>query len=65
VPTIGFTYWQDEEMWLGHLDETPEYVTQGMSVDDLREHLLDLYRDLSSIHSPKQNTRPLFGGRVC
>ncbi len=52
-------------MWLGHLDETPEYVTQGMSVDDLREHLLDLYRDLSSIHSPKQNTRPLFGGRVC
>jgi hypothetical protein len=35
-------------MWLGYLDEFPEYVTQGVSLDDLKEHLLDLYRDLSS-----------------
>jgi hypothetical protein len=48
VPSIGFTYWQDEEMWLGHLDEFPDYMTQGSSLEDLKEHLLDLYRDLSS-----------------
>ena len=35
-------------MWLGYLDEFPEYKTQGLSMDDLKEHLLDLYRDLSS-----------------
>ena len=34
-------------MWLGHLDRYPDYMTQGMSLDDLREHLLDLYKDLS------------------
>ncbi len=35
-------------MWLGYLDEFPDYATQGVSLDDLRQHLLDLYRDLSS-----------------
>ena len=43
----GFTYWQDGDFWLGHLDEYPDYVTQGTSLDDLKAHLLDLYRDLS------------------
>ena len=35
-------------MWLGYLDEYPDYMTQGTSLDDLKEHLLDLYKDLSS-----------------
>ena len=35
-------------MWLGYLDEYPDYLTQGTSLDDLKEHLLDLYRDLVS-----------------
>ena len=46
--SLGFTYWQDEEMWLGYLDQYPNYLTQGNSVEDLKEHLLDLYKDLSS-----------------
>jgi len=48
MQTVGFTYWQDGEFWLGHLDEFPDYLTQGTSFDDLKEHLLDLHRDLSS-----------------
>jgi hypothetical protein len=48
MASIGFTYWQDEKMWLGYLDEYPDYMTQGISLDDLKEHLLDLYNDLSS-----------------
>jgi predicted RNase H-like HicB family nuclease len=48
MQTIGFTYWPDGEFWLGHLDEFPDYMTQGMSLDDLKEHLLDLHRELSS-----------------
>jgi len=35
-------------MWLGYLDQYPDYMTQGTSLDDLKEHLLDLYKDLSS-----------------
>jgi hypothetical protein len=46
--SIGYTFWEDGEHWLGHLDAFPDYVTQGTSFDDLKEHLLDLYQDLSS-----------------
>jgi hypothetical protein len=45
---VGFTYWQDGDFWLGHLDEYPDYQTQGKSLDELKEHLLDIHRDLSS-----------------
>jgi len=43
-----FTYWQDGEKWLGYLDQYLDYMTQGTSLEDLKEHLLDLYKDLSS-----------------
>ena len=43
--SIGFTFWQDSGVWLGHLDD---YLTQGTRLEDLKEHLLDLHRDLSS-----------------
>jgi hypothetical protein len=48
MKSIGFTYWQDGDLWLGHLDEYPDYPTQGASLDDLKEHLADLHKDLSS-----------------
>jgi hypothetical protein len=43
-----FTYWQDGEMWLGYLEDYPDYWIQGESETELRENLLDLYKDLSS-----------------
>ena len=46
--SLGFTFWQDDDMWLGYLDAYPDYMTQGTSLEDLKEHLLDLYADLSS-----------------
>ena len=45
---LGFTYWQDGDVWLGYLDEFPGYMTQGSNLEDLREHLLDLHKDLTS-----------------
>ena len=46
--SLGYTFWQDVDGWLGYLDTYPDYMTQGTSLEDLKEHLLDLYRDLSS-----------------
>ncbi len=48
MASLGFTYWQDGEMCLGYLDRYPDYMTQGASLEDLKEHLIDLYKDLSS-----------------
>jgi predicted RNase H-like HicB family nuclease len=46
--STGFTYWQDEEMWLGYLDQYPDCMTQGSSLEDLKEHLAELYKELCS-----------------
>jgi predicted RNase H-like HicB family nuclease len=47
METTRFVYWQDEGMWLGYLEEFSNYMTQGESLDDLTEHLRDLFDDLS------------------
>ena len=49
---LRYVYWQDRELWLGYLEEFPDYMTQGESLDDLKEHLRDLYRDLVSGEIP-------------
>jgi predicted RNase H-like HicB family nuclease len=43
-----FTYWQDGGDWLGYLDEFPDYTTQGGSLEELKEHLADIYKELTS-----------------
>jgi len=46
--TQRYVYWQDENMWLGYLEDYPDYWTQGETQDELQENLLDIYKDLSS-----------------
>jgi hypothetical protein len=47
-----YVYWQDEEMWLGYLEEYPDYWTQGENEEELRLNLIDIYKDLSSGEIP-------------
>ena len=49
---LRFIYWQDGQHWLGYLEEFPDYLTQGESLDDLQEHLRDLHADLTSGQIP-------------
>jgi predicted RNase H-like HicB family nuclease len=49
---INIVYWEEEGGWLGYLQEYPDYWTQGDSLDDLKEHLKDLYQDLTSDQIP-------------
>jgi predicted RNase H-like HicB family nuclease len=44
---LKFVYWQDDDAWLGYLQEYPDYWTQGQTMEELQEHLKDLYLDLS------------------
>jgi len=39
-------------MWLGYFEEFPDYLTQGESLEQLRENLRDLYADLTSGEIP-------------
>ena len=47
--TIKYTYWQDEGMWLGYLEEYPDYWTQGETIEELEENLRDIYGELTSV----------------
>ena len=52
MSTVRFIYWQEDDMWLGHLEDYPDYVTQGESLEDLQAHLKDLLEDLTGGHIP-------------
>ena len=49
---VKIVYWEEDGTWLGYLQDYPDYRTQGETLDDLREHLKDLYRDISSGQIP-------------
>lgn len=52
MTTIRYVYWQDGDFWLGHLEEFPDYLTQGLSLEELEGNLRDLYNDLTSGEIP-------------
>jgi predicted RNase H-like HicB family nuclease len=47
-----YIYWQDDDMWLGYLAEYPDYMTQGKTLEELKENLRDIYRELNSENIP-------------
>jgi len=48
MQSIRYVHWQDGDMWLGYLEDYPDYMTQGISLKDLEDHLRDLHQDLAS-----------------
>ncbi|MCK4312946.1 MAG: type II toxin-antitoxin system HicB family antitoxin [Candidatus Cloacimonetes bacterium] len=43
-----YIYWKDEDFWLGYLEEYPDYMTQGRTIEELQENLRDIYKELVS-----------------
>lgn len=52
MKTIKYTFWEDEEFFIGFLNDYPEYETQGFSKDELLENLKSLLEDISSGEIP-------------
>jgi predicted RNase H-like HicB family nuclease len=40
-------------MWLGYLEDYPDYWTQGETEAALRENLLDIYETVRDLHQNK------------
>ena len=47
-----FFFWQDGSYWIGYLEEYPDYMTQGETLDELKENLKSLYEDIQSDEIP-------------
>jgi len=43
--TVKFVYWEEDGALIGYLQDYPDYWTQGETLEDLKEHLRDLYHD--------------------
>jgi predicted RNase H-like HicB family nuclease len=42
------TYWREPDgRFLGYLNDYPDHWTQGDDLEDLKEHLRDLFREFS------------------
>ena len=50
--SVKYTFWQDDEFFLGYLNEYPDYWTQGYSKEELLGNLKDLLTDLESEEIP-------------
>jgi hypothetical protein len=42
-----YIYWKDNDMWLGYLEEYPDYMTQAETIEELQENLRDIYSELA------------------
>ena len=40
---IQYTYWQDRQFFIGFLNDFPDDSTQGLSLPELEEALLEVY----------------------
>ncbi|WP_446008541.1 type II toxin-antitoxin system HicB family antitoxin [Candidatus Electrothrix sp.] len=49
---IKYTYWKDENFYLGYLNDYPDYQTQGMSKEELIDNLKELLKDIESDEIP-------------
>lgn len=47
MKTVRCIYWQDDDMWLGYIEEFPDYMTQGETLNELQENLKDIFDDLT------------------
>ena len=50
--TVKIVCWEEDGAWLGYLQDYPDYWTHGDTRDDLKEHLMDLCRDITGNFIP-------------
>ena len=53
METKKFIFYQEDDMFIGWLEEFPDYRTQGESLAELQENLQDIYTELTSGRIPK------------
>jgi predicted RNase H-like HicB family nuclease len=52
MTTMKFVYWQEGHMFLGYLEEFPDYVTQGKTLKELQVNLKDIFDEVTSGNIP-------------
>ena len=53
MQTVKFIYYKEDDMWIGYLEEYPDYMTQDGTLEELKENLKDIYEELNSGRIPR------------
>lgn len=48
VHTLRYIYYEEDDMWVGWLEDYPDYRTQGASLEELQLNLKDIQQELES-----------------
>jgi predicted RNase H-like HicB family nuclease len=48
MDSAKYVYWQDGDTWLGYLEEYPDYMTQGETLEELQANLKDIFHEVTS-----------------
>ena len=40
-----FVYYKEDDMYVGYLEEFPDYMTQGETLEELKLNLLDIHKE--------------------
>ena len=43
---INIVYKEEKEWFVGHIQEYPDYESQGKSLEELRDNLIEIYNDI-------------------
>ena len=52
MKSIRYTYWKDDNFFIGYLNDYPDYQTQGFSKEELIDNLKDILKDIESNEIP-------------
>ncbi len=57
MKSVKIVYWREiDGKWLGYLESHPDYMTQGETLEELRENLRDIFNDISDDLIPQVRT---------
>ena len=44
---LNIVYKKEKEWFIGHIQEYPDYESQGKALDELKDNLIEIYNDIN------------------
>jgi len=54
---LNFTYYQENNMLVGWLEDYPDYRSQGKTLEELKQNLKEIYEDITGGKVPHVRRR--------
>ncbi len=49
---VKYVYYLEDEYYIGFLEEFPDYQTQGENIEELKQNLTEIHKELTSGEIP-------------